>query len=55
MGPTTSRRNLNFFNWENGGLGFQLGPLAIATTTRPIVIMMEKLVEMLAGETGVLG
>jgi hypothetical protein len=41
------------------GGGVQLGPLGTAATNRPIVparvIMMEKLVECLAGETEVLG
>jgi hypothetical protein len=48
-----------FFNWYIGG-GVQLGPLGTAATNgllcQPRVIMiMEKLVEWLAGETEVLG
>jgi hypothetical protein len=47
----------NSFNLYRGG-GFQLGPLGIAATDHcqpRVIMMMEKLVELLAGETEVLG
>jgi hypothetical protein len=49
------------FNWDSGGGGeVQLGPLGTAATNGllwqpPVIMMMEKLVEWLAGETEVLG
>jgi hypothetical protein len=49
---------MDFFNWYSGGVGVQLGPLGTAATNgllcQPRVIMMEKLVEWLEGETEVL-